>query len=112
MVKNHKRHKHFFLGIFCGLVVLVLFFLAYFVINHYVRAQDDIHPVLETKKSMVKVLPEEFKKQLQTASPSATFRVPILMYHYVEVVQNRQDKMRLELNIPPSIFEQQVKTLA
>jgi peptidoglycan/xylan/chitin deacetylase (PgdA/CDA1 family) len=40
-----------------------------------------------------------------------SIRVPILMYHYVEYVQDKNDKFREDLNINPDVFEQQVKTL-
>lgn len=72
-------------------------------------------PVLETPKTEMKKVPPEIRKKLdrQTniASLSATIRVPILLYHYVEYVQDRNDKIRISLNINPNIFEQQVITL-
>ncbi|MGH7203019.1 MAG: polysaccharide deacetylase family protein, partial [Candidatus Levyibacteriota bacterium] len=68
-------------------------------------------PVMETKHSMAKQLPEAFKQKIVTASPSATYRVPILLYHYVENVKNKKDRLRVELNITPFVFEEQVKTL-
>lgn len=45
------------------------------------------------------------------ASVSATLRVPIITYHYVEYVQNPLDTMRRKLAINPALFEQQVKSL-
>ncbi len=39
------------------------------------------------------------------------FRIPILVYHYVEYVKDRGDKIRISLNIQPNIFESQIKTL-
>lgn len=47
----------------------------------------------------------------KVASISGTIRVPILMYHYVEYVQDKGDKIRISLNIPPYILEQQLQTL-
>lgn len=114
---RHKKAFHFnilqfFLGIATGLTALLLFTGAMYAVEHYSRPQTKIiSPVLETNKTMVKKLPDAIKKQLTTASPSATFRVPILMYHYVENVQNSEDKLRVELNIPPAVFEEQVVTL-
>lgn len=43
-------------------------------------------------------------------NPSA-FNIPILIYHYVEYVQDPKDTIRKSLNIEPAIFEAQVKTL-
>ena len=68
-------------------------------------------PVIETSKSEVRKLPADVKKSLDKATTSASFRVPILMYHYVEYVKDRKDILRERLNIEPDIFEQQIKTL-
>lgn len=105
-------HKQLLLGAATGIGVLVLFVATLFVWQYYISDQNkSTTPVLETNKSMIKKLPPAIKKQLKIASPSATFRVPILMYHYVENIQNLKDRLRVELNIPPAIFEQQVITL-
>ncbi len=40
-----------------------------------------------------------------------SFRIPILMYHYVEYVKDPGDTIRISLNILPSVFDLQVKTL-
>jgi len=108
---KHQKHKHFILGVVTGIVFLILGALVFIAIQKYVLAKSTSQPVLETKKSMVKELPEEFKKQVTLATPSAQLRVPILMYHYVENIQNKSDRLRVELNITPNVFEEQVKTL-
>ncbi len=56
-------------------------------------------------------LPEDIKKELQKTSSIATFRVPILLYHYVEYVKDKGDTIRQSLNINPYIFEKQIQTL-
>lgn len=38
-------------------------------------------------------------------------RLPILMYHYVEIVTDQKDTIRKSLDILPSTFDSQVKTL-
>ncbi len=69
-------------------------------------------PVTDTITTETHKVPKEIKKkEQQFATPSASFRVPILMYHYVEHVQNKKDTMRMSLNIPPETFEQQIQTL-
>lgn len=113
-VHIHKQllQKELLLGIITGITVLVIFILIVFILEHYQKPQmRETTPVLETNRTMIKKLPEAIKKQLITASPSATFRVPILMYHYVENIQNPKDRLRVELNVPPAVFEQQVITL-
>lgn len=69
--------------------------------------------VFETPGSEATVLPHEIKKIYHPpeATSSATFRVPILLYHYVEYVKDKKDTMRQALDIPPFIFDAQVKTL-
>lgn len=42
---------------------------------------------------------------------NTSIQVPILMYHYVEYVQDKKDTLRQSLNINPDIFEQQMITL-
>jgi peptidoglycan/xylan/chitin deacetylase (PgdA/CDA1 family) len=117
MVKKHHSHNfikqhEFLLGALTGIIFITIGALVYLGIQKYLEARYEAeHPLIETKKTMVKVLPPEVKKQLQTASPSATFRVPILLYHYVEVIQDKKDRLRAELNISPTVFEEQVKTL-
>lgn len=104
-------HKHFFLGVATGLTALFFFALAIFVVQHYESSQKPLNPPeLETDKNMSRKLPKEFTKQVALASPSAV-RVPILMYHYVENIVNKNDKLRVELNVPPNIFSLQVQTL-
>ena len=75
-----------------------------------------IKPVEETPKSMVKKIPpdvkKEYVKQKAIASISAVLRVPILLYHYVEYVQDKRDTIRQSLDIVPSTFESQVQTLS
>ena len=113
-IAKHKatRHKDFLLGALTGIIFISLGVLTFYFVQKYFQARSIAQqPVLETKKTMVKVLPEEIKKELKLATPSATFRVPILLYHYVEIVQDKKDTKRMELNISPSVFEQQLQTL-
>ncbi|MDD5147781.1 MAG: polysaccharide deacetylase family protein [Candidatus Daviesbacteria bacterium] len=56
-------------------------------------------------------LPESVKESIKKIKPQKSFRVPILMYHYVEYVKDEGDTIRKSLNIVPFIFDQQVKTL-
>src|SRR6185437_5270367 len=110
--KTVHIQKELLLGVLTGLGFLVLFIIAVFGLEHYQQMHAKAAtPVLETNRTMVKKLPPAIKKQLAVASPSATFRVPILLYHYVENIQNPHDKMRVELNVPPAVFEQQIVTL-
>ncbi len=44
-------------------------------------------------------------------NPLKSFKAPILVYHYVEYVQDEKDTIRKSLNIVPSVFTAQVETL-
>jgi peptidoglycan/xylan/chitin deacetylase (PgdA/CDA1 family) len=70
-----------------------------------------VHTVVDSKKVDMKSVPKNIHKEPDSASPSAVLRVPILMYHYVENVKDKRDTIRQSLNIPPYVFEQQVKML-
>lgn len=71
--------------------------------------------VIETPRSEMKKLPTDVKQALQekkqTTILAASLRVPILLYHYVEYVQDKKDTIRQSLNINPDIFEKQIQTL-
>jgi len=51
------------------------------------------------------------KMKTETPGPKGPYRIPILMYHYVEYVQDRKDTIRISLDILPNIFEEQIITL-
>ena len=106
-----NKFKEFLFGSLIGIFFIFLGIATYDLIQNYSKNQYIAQHPLETKKTIVKVLPPEVKKQLSMASPSATFRVPILLYHYVEIVTDIKDTKRESLNISPFTFEQQVKTL-
>lgn len=55
-------------------------------------------------------VPLEVKKTIKSP-PLFSVRIPILLYHYVEYVKDRGDKIRISLDIEPYAFDSQVKTL-
>lgn len=59
----------------------------------------------------VLTLPKEVRASMESSTPSASLRIPILMYHYVEYVADPGDTIRKSLNIVPFVFEAQLKTL-
>lgn len=71
-----------------------------------------LKPVVETPKSEVRKIPPEIKQQLTVVRAPVQVHVPILMYHYIEYVQDTRDTIRQSLNINPGIFESQVKELS
>ena len=53
-------------------------------------------------------LPKELEKK---ASVSATLKIPIIMYHYVEYVKDIEDLVKKRLDINPDLFEGHLKAL-
>lgn len=92
-------------------VLEIGFFACAFVVLVIVSWQT-VFPI-HMRKREVSRLPKQIEKQLATqqASFSATFRVPILMYHYVEYVTDERDTIRKSLALTPNIFEKQLQTL-
>lgn len=94
-------------ALICGTIVLL--YIIYLNFPYYLFLRHRNLP--ETKKNIVVSIPKEVNQAHPRASTSATFRVPILMYHYVEYVKDKKDTIRQSLDIEPHIFEEQLKTL-
>lgn len=98
-----KRKNNIFLIKIIFLVVLAAG--AYALYNFYPK-----HQSYNEYKYEMKTLPPDVKKVLSAASSSATFKIPVLMYHYIEYVADKGDTIRQSLNITPYTFEEQIKT--
>ncbi len=107
--RTHKKRPSSSINfIFTAVVLFVILVIGYRLFKmHHPSPPKDIVLIKKT----VKVLPPEIKKELKHASPSATFRVPILLYHYVEYVRDRKDTIRQSLSINSYVFEKQLQTL-
>src|SRR5258708_3568801 len=68
--------------------------------------------VIAQIKQQEKVLGAKTKIPGYTVVLPTSIHVPILMYHYIEYVQDPGDKIRISLNSTPYRFEQEIKTLA
>lgn len=114
--QQHHPVLFFFAGMGIGVVILL-------VVYAFMPHNQTPKQLPEISKNEMKKIPPDVKKALasqaltasssaeKTASLSATIRVPILMYHYVEYVQDKKDKMRQELDIPPNVFSSQIETM-
>lgn len=91
--------------IFKILFLIAVFIGAYALYNNFYPQYQRYN---EYKYEM-KELPQELKKVL-SSSTSSGFRIPVLLYHYVEYVQDKGDTIRQSLNITPYTFEEQIKT--
>jgi len=109
--KKIPQNKHLLqelwviVGILLSMVAVIVGIFLYRFISFQLR------PV--TEESELQKIPGDVKKQMEIhpTSISATIRVPILLYHYVENVNDKKDLIRESLNIQPFTFEEQVKTL-
>lgn len=102
-MRIHKK-KLLIAGIGCGVVFISIVALV----------MSQLRPIKEIPNRDVKRIPKDVQRIIQalpTASPSANFRIPILMYHYIEYVKDKKDKLRVALNINPNVFDMQIKTL-
>ncbi len=106
--KKHTKPKvRLFHPVTLAITMLVMSIVGYYSYN-WVRFSHT--PKYETEANIVKNIPQDVRNTLP-ASNSASLRVPILMYHYVEYVKDSKDTMRQSLNITPDVFELQIKTL-
>lgn len=107
-----RRHQlFFFIGIsFLTISVLAGFAVYSYYLQHY---YDSSTNGSEAKEVQQKTVPADVAVKIkEEATASAVFRVPILMYHYVEYVQDKGDKIRRSLDTLPVTLEGQIKTLA
>jgi len=110
-VKRIRRKKqpakfNWNLLLVCLTIVLILFLMEAF------KSRGERKPTVETAASEIKKLPSKVKRAIAKKQVLATYSVPILMYHYVEYVKDTRDTIRQSLNIPPDVFEEQLKTLS
>lgn len=102
-VKRNRLNNHKFLLLisgfllfFAGLTFIQYKFLANFLPNY--------KPFVPTITHLQKLLSDEKRK-------NQSIVLPILLYHYVEVVTDSRDTTRKSLSITPKTFEEQILTL-
>jgi peptidoglycan/xylan/chitin deacetylase (PgdA/CDA1 family) len=104
VIFQHKKAQKTFirdLNIFLSLLIVLLSF---------ILAQKIVsHTTVTPGKSHTKSAP--MIRKTVYAAEDIRVRIPILMYHYVENVQDRNDTIRIGLNIPPGVFEDQLVTM-
>jgi len=113
MAKKSKQKKEFFLLKYKNIVLIlgVFFLLAVYIFPDLYTLYKNRYSVIESPRTEMKKLPKAIQKKLSHQSQTVSIRVPILMYHYVEYVKDTRDTIRKSLNIVPSVFEEQIKTL-
>jgi len=101
--KNYNSYNSLFI-----LLLIALMFIGG--VHLYQFIKNELRSFTEISKDDTRKVPSEVNKKI-TPNYSPSYRVPILMYHYVEYVTDKKDLIRQSLNIEPNIFEAQVKTL-
>src|SRR5436189_5278086 len=103
--KKIKRRKSFFVWFLNSVLLVVLLSAglasAVYVANTVRNGKDNI---------LTRLIKRQNYSSLPAKAPTA-ITVPILIYHYVEYVQDPGDTIRKSLDILPQTFETQVKTL-
>ena len=99
--------------IFAFILVFVLAFVFFrFVKKEKTKTINNVsnHLKIEAPYYEKKVfkLPKELENK---ASVSATLKIPIIMYHYVEYVKDVEDLVKKRLDINPDLFEGHLKAL-
>ncbi len=91
-------------------LLLLFLFAGLLVFAYKYSLNKRYEPVLEKKLDM-KTIPLDVKSELKKTPYSATIRIPVFMYHYVEYVKDQRDTIRKSLNITPATLENQIQTL-
>lgn len=101
------RTKHIVIGLIAAIAVSV-FVVALLLPT---TAPQFFPPLAETDTTEMHTLPSDIRKVLGDKTQVVSYRVPILMYHYVEYVQDAKDTIRQSLDTIPATFEEQLQTL-
>ncbi len=89
------------------LIAAILFLNSFYLFNHKEEHPQKPIPSDYNAKNLVK--PTDIPEK--PASLSAQLKIPIVMYHYVEYVQDKGDHTRLSLDTTPYTFESELKSL-
>ncbi len=100
MAKQHRKKSR--LNLVLLIVLLALIVIAFFIFK-WSRFNQPIPDVVE--------IPKDVQKTIENVKPTITLRVPVLLYHYVEYVQDKGDTIRQSLDIIPYVFDAEIKTL-
>lgn len=107
-VKKHEQASNpfIFFGLCCiaaGILLIAARDIPYYYSLHSFHS--------ETPQTEVKKIPPEVKRILSVTPAAQTYTVPVLLYHYVEYVQDKRDTIRQSLAIYPTTLESQIITL-
>lgn len=125
-ISRRKSSKiHWKLWFFSSLIFIfigtILGLSAYFLINHFLYPDSSLTGAEILERSQNKIPSDVLAKLHQKKHVLGVntrkiikpneLTVPILMYHYVEYVADKNDKLRIALNTTPYTLEQEILTL-
>ena len=95
------------------LLIIILSIISLFLIvggYFFIKSRQAIK-VRETSRTISSTTAPAISNPITEKPSVITKKLPILIYHYVEINQDKRDTFRDTLNIKPYIFEQQILTL-
>lgn len=115
-VKSANKEKKIFSfwfvsGLLAGLIIFLLAIIAFRIKPDKKIVSPIIPPYYDQKAFVKPKVLDEVKNITPAASTEANMKIPIVMYHYVEYVQDLKDFIRMKLDITPHEFDRELKTL-
>ncbi len=101
-----RLHEPIAIVFLLGLIVF-----AFFVSLSRIFHVDGVSSSYAAEESMADVSSVSSASSSSAQRLSRAVRIPILVYHYVEIVQNPRDRLRQAMNIKPDTFELQLQLL-
>ena len=105
-LRDPNSRKIYFLWFL--VTVLIILFIINFV--QYILSWKDGTSFVSQENRTADVT-RKFQELIIANRRREPLHVPILMYHYVEIVTDERDTIRKSLSIAPTVFEQQISTL-
>lgn len=106
IVMIYKNRKSFI--ILFGISIFLVSSLIYWIYRHQIKSTESHLSYLEDQAVQIE---QDYKDILVKKRQSEPLNVPILLYHYVEIVTDLNDTFRMSQSLTPKQFEDQIVTL-
>lgn len=111
----HKKKNEALNSYLPFLTTVVIFLIGLFLLDRFwfpeLNQSDQGSEVTQIPEDVKEALNHKGSNNVLGVNKGESYRIPILMYHYVEYVKDRKDTIRKSLNITPAIFDAQLKTM-
>lgn len=116
LFKNKKFYKILFFGFFAGSFTATFFI---FILSNLILSRNKKSNILEKQMISRYYDPKVFEKPKNLQTPNKLYsvlenkeyRIPIIMYHYVEYVKDPLDTIRKSLDVAPFVLGKELETL-